>query len=316
MESLDGLTILITGANGFLGTHLLARLSQSHANIHAVSRGAPAATGSIRWWPGNVAEFPWIRDLIAYVKPDVIYQLASASMGGQEPELVLPTFENDLRTTVNVLVAARECGCRRVIITQSLDEPMSFCERPSPSSPYAAAKAAAGLYGRMFHQLYRFPVVMLRPFMTYGPRQKDHKLIPYTIQSMLKGQSPALASGARCVDWVYMDDIISAFLAAATSPQAVGKEIDLGSGSLIPIRDVVEQIQRLIPGAPDARFGSLPDRLNEQVRLADLKAARTTLAWRATTSLRMGLSQTIEWYRQRLDQSTVVMNGHAQVERD
>jgi UDP-glucose 4-epimerase len=311
MKALDGLTILVTGANGFLGKHLLARLSQARTNLHAVSRSGHSEGNNIRWWHGSVANPSWIRDLMARVNPDITYQLASASMGGQDPELVLPTFENDLRTTVNTLVAAREVGCRRVIITRSLDEPSTDCRTKAPSSPYAAAKAACGLYGRMFHQLYGVPVVMLRPFMTYGPGQKDHKLIPYTIQSMLKGQSPALASGTRSVDWVYVDDVITAFVAAATTPQAVGLEIDLGSGSLVAISAIVEQIRRLIPGAPDATFGSLPDRINEQARLADMKTAQAILHWKPITSLGSGLSRTIEWYRQRLRQSGSTKDGQS-----
>jgi nucleoside-diphosphate-sugar epimerase len=190
-------------------------------------------------------------------------------------------------------------------MTRSLDEPILGGESASPPSPYAAAKTASGLYGRMFHQLYGLPVVMLRPFMTYGPGQKDYKVVPYTIQSMLKGKAPALSSGARGVDWVYVDDVIEAFLAAATSSEAPGMEIDLGSGVLIPIRAVIEEIRRIIPGAPAAKFGSVPDRIDEQVRAADLHNAQIALAWKATTPLSAGLAKTVEWYRQRLESSAV-----------
>jgi len=299
MGGLDGQTVLVVGGNGFLGRHLVVRLIQAGANVHVISRSLPSDNGNVRWWTGNVAEFPCVRDLMFQVKPDVVYQLASASMGGQDPELVLATFENDLRTTVNVLLAARDSGCGRVIITRSLDEPNSNGSAQIPYSPYAAAKAASGLYGRMFHHLYRVPVVMLRPFMTYGPGQKDHKVIPYTIQSMLKGETPAIGSGNRRVDWIYVDDVITGFLAAGSRPEAVGMEIDLGSGTLVTVGEVVEQIGELIPKAPPPRFLSVPDRICEPTRLADLKAAKETLDWHPVTSLREGLSRTIEWYRRR-----------------
>jgi UDP-glucose 4-epimerase len=210
---------------------------------------------------------------------------------------VLPTFENDLRTTVNTLVAARGIGGPRVILTRSLDEPLPECPAAAPSSPYAAAKAASGLYGRLFQQLYSVPVVMLRPFMTYGPGQKDFKIVPYTIRTMLKGESPALSSGARQMDWVYVDDVIEAFIAAATVPDAVGAEIDLGSGSMTSIREVVEEIRALMPGAPAPTFGGVPDRANEQIRRADIKTAEERLGWTAKTSLRDGLRQTIDAFR-------------------
>jgi UDP-glucose 4-epimerase len=304
-QTLDGMTVFIAGANGFLGSHLLARLREWQTNVHAVSLNAPVEVGEARWWQGNVANFSWTRELIDYVKPDVIYQLCSAGMDGQESDLVLSTFECDLCTTVNVLAAARESGCQRVIITRSFHEPLLSGENPSPASPYAAAKAASGLYGRMFHQLYGLPVVMLRPFVTYGPGQKVHRLIPFTIQSMLRGHAPALPYGVGDLDWVYVDDIIDAFLAAATSAEAPGMEIDLGSGVLTPMRDVIGEIQRLIPGAPPATFSSVPDRVNEQARTADLHGAQIALAWRATIPLSVGLARTVEWYRQRLESSAV-----------
>ena len=298
MENLDGLKVLVTGANGFLGTRLLTQLAGGKADLHAVSRSVPSEDSRVRWWQGSAANLNWIRELIVHLKPDVIYQLASASMGGQDAKYVAAAFESDLQTTVNVLVAAQESGVKRVIITRSLDEP-SPGEMKAPRSPYAASKAAGGLYGRMFYELYGLPVVMLRPFMTYGPGQKAHKVIPYTILAMLRGESPTLSSATRAVDWVYVDDVISAFATAAVRPEAVGKEIDLGSGKLVPISRMVEEIRRLIPSSPAPIFAQKSDRVNEQVRVADVEAAKATLGWRASTPLRDGLLQTIEWYRDR-----------------
>jgi UDP-glucose 4-epimerase len=293
-----GVNVLVIGANGFLGKHLLRRLYKESATIHGVSRNPQPSTSRITWWTGSAAASGWIRDVVKRIKPDIIYQLASASLGGQDLRFVLPSFESDLQTSVNSLAAACEFGCSRFIMIGSLEEPLPTCKPKAPASPYAAAKAAASLYGRMFQQLYAVPIVILRPFMTYGPGQKEHKIIPYTINSMLRGESPALASGTRLVDWVYVNDVIDGFMAAATAPDAVGMDIDIGSGSLIPIREVVEQIQKLIPGSPSPRFGALRDRANEQVRVADLKSAEQILGWKPRTSLFEGLSETIAWYRE------------------
>jgi nucleoside-diphosphate-sugar epimerase len=304
---LEGSTVLVTGANGFLGRHLISRLAGLGANVHAVSRSVPVQKGQARWYQENVANADAIRALFAQLRPDIVYQLSSAGVGGQNLEYVLATFGNDLQPTVNTLVAAREYGCRRIIITRSLDEP----DHSAPSSPYAAAKAASGIYGRMFHELYGLPVVMLRPFMTYGPGQKDHKVIPYAIRSMLNGQAPVLTSGTRLVDWVYVDDVIEAFVAAAVVPDAAGQEIDLGSGSLVSIRDVVERIHDMLPGAPPAQFGSLADRVNERTRQADLSLAQSALGWAPSTPLHDGLSKTIEWYRNRRNSSPVAAAAEA-----
>ncbi len=299
MDSLNRQVVLVTGANGFLGRHLLTRLAQNGALVHAVSRNLAPERYGAQWWLGDVTDARWIREVVARLNPDIIYQLTSASSGGQDPALVMTTFQSDLQATVNALEAARQSGCRRVIITRSLEEPVDTLHA-TPASPYAAAKLASGIYGRMFHQLYKVPVVMLRPYMTYGPGQKDHKLLPYAIQSMLRNQAPQLASGTRLVDWVYVEDVISGFISAALRPEAIGKEIDLGTGSLVSIRDVIAEIQKILPDCPAAKFGSMEDRVNEQTRKADMDAAREYLGWRPVTSLQAGLEKTVEWYRRKV----------------
>src|SRR6185369_11091250 len=215
MTRLHGVKVLVVGANGFLGAHLLNRLCSEDAKVYAVSRNAQPSDTAVTWWRGSASDSDWIREVIARINPDVIYQLASSSLGGQDLKFLLPSFENDLQTTVNTLLAACEVGCARVVMTGSLEEPVPSCKPNAPASPYAAAKAAASMYGRMFQQLYAVPVVSLRPFMTYGPGQKEHKIIPYTIKCMLRGESPALSSATRLVDWIYVDDVIDSFIAAA-----------------------------------------------------------------------------------------------------
>src|SRR4029077_6995868 len=111
----------------------------------------------------------------------------------------------------NLLLTAVEHPVDRFITTASLEE--STAGEP-PNCPYAAAKMSSVAYARMFYLLYHVPVVILRPFMTYGPDQPVTKVISYMIQSLLKGEAPNLSSGERMIDWVYIDDVIDGFLAA------------------------------------------------------------------------------------------------------
>jgi UDP-glucose 4-epimerase len=296
MDNLKGSTILVTGANGFLGRHLLARLKQDGVNVHALSRHVPAEDGAVQWHEADLTDAARVEQLAEAIQPDVIYQLSSASIGGQDAQFVLPTFENDLRATVNTLLAAKACGAR-VILVASLEEPVPGRGSPAPGSPYAAAKACCTLYGQMFHQVYGVPVTMLRPYMAYGPGQKPYKVIPYTILSLLKGEAPRIGSGGRPVDWVYVEDVIAAFISAAARPEAVGAAIDLGSGTVVSVREAVESIHRLIPGSPAPLFGAAPERARETVRCAETQSARLTLGWEATTPLHEGLARTVDWYR-------------------
>src|SRR5437868_470103 len=140
MATLRGAKVLVVGANGFLGKHLLGRLGKEDAKIHAVSRNAQPSDTAVTWWKGSASDSDWIREVIARIEPDIIYQLASASLGGQDLKFLLPSFASDLQTTVNTLLAACEAGCGRVIMTGSLEEPLPGCKPKSPSSPYAVAK--------------------------------------------------------------------------------------------------------------------------------------------------------------------------------
>jgi UDP-glucose 4-epimerase len=152
----------------------------------------------------------------------------------------------------------------------------------------------------MCHALYGTDAVWLRIFMVYGPDQPDaRKLVPYVTRSLLSGTPPVLSSGTRPVDWVYVDDVVDALLAAAAAEHVGGRTLDVGSGRLVPIRQVVEMIARLVDVRIPARFGALPDRPLEQVQVADVDSTMECLGWRARTSLEEGLRRTVDWYRGR-----------------
>jgi nucleoside-diphosphate-sugar epimerase len=133
--------------------------------------------------------------------------------------------------------------------------------------------------------------------MAYGPGQNPTKVVPYTILALLRGEAPELSSGDRALDWVYVDDVIEAFVAAAWRPGIAGRTLDLGLGTTVRIRDVVGQLVRSVAPTIVPRFGARPDRPDDRPRVADVEATAAALGWRATTSLETGLARTVEWYR-------------------
>jgi UDP-glucose 4-epimerase len=299
--SLKGQQALVTGASGFIGSRLCSRLLETGAEVHAVSRSRQES-GAVHWKATDLSDTEGTLALVRQVKPDLIFHLASHVSGSRGLDVVLPTLHANLVSTVNILVAAAEVGCGRVLLAGSLEEPDSKDPQPVPVSPYAAAKFAAGAYGRMFHSLHGVPVVMLRIFMVYGPGQRDEtKLVPYVITSLLRGESPELSSGTRLVDWVYVDDVVDALIASTATEQALGETLDVGSGSLTPIRGVVEEIVRLLRPAVEPRFGALPDRPKERIRVADIDRAQAVLGWAPRTPLNDGLAATVDWYSARED---------------
>jgi UDP-glucose 4-epimerase len=298
----DGLRsscVLVTGAAGFLGTALCRLLSSGGAEVHGVSRTPRhAEVGVARWWQGTLGDFNFAKRLVTAIRPTHIFHLAGAVTGVRDLAGVVPTFEGNLTATVNLLAAAAEAKCGRVVMAGSLEEPDD--SREPPCSPYAASKLAAYQYARLFQSLYSVSVVVPRVFIVYGPGQDDpKKLIPYVVSSLLRGESPRLASGTRPVDWVYVDDVAEGLIAAALAQDA-DQRVDLGSGMLVTVRALVEQIVALIPSASaKPLFGALPDRPMEQVRVADVGTTMRLIGWAPRTPLDEGLRRTVDWFRGR-----------------
>lgn len=293
---------LVTGARGFIGRHLVERLSESGYEVHATTRRPQVATsllaGSAAWHQCDGADAEATTRLVRLVSPDVIFHLASDVAGSRDPQLVVPMLHGNLSSAVNLMTAGLECGVGRMVSAGSIEEPDPASSASLPNSPYSAAKGAATMYARMFAELWNLPITVLRIAMVYGPAQPDHrKLVPHVISSFLEGRSPELTTGDRIIDWIYVDDVVDALVAAAQVPSTGGDVIPIGSGCGASIHEVVETIQELLHTELPAEFGALADRPLDRVRIADTALADELLGWKAQTSLREGLMRTIEWHR-------------------
>ena len=232
-------------------------------------------------------------------RPDYVFHLASHVWGAPDLAHVLPTFHSNLHTTVNLLTAIAEVGCRKFVGTGSLVEPDSRSEESVPGAPYAASKWASSDYIRMFHALYQIPGTVARVFMVYGPAQQDRtKLLPYVIGRVLRGETPDITSGRRLIDWVYVDDVAYGLARMALAPNIAGRTVDLGSGVLISTAELVEKICELMKGNVRPRFGAIPDRPMEPTRIARTDETFQMLGWSPQTRLNEGLRRTIQWYRE------------------
>lgn len=286
--------ILVTGASGFIGQHLCRTLLDQAGAIHAVSRSKPDLSDTgLCWHKVDLADTDATRTAISKIRADFVFHLCSYAQGERDLALVLPTFRSELQAAVNVLTSVTEIGCERLIMAGSFEEP---APGDVPSSPYAAAKAATAAYARMFHRLYGLPVVMTRILMTYGPGQSTKKIIPHVISRMLRGEPVKIASPARKVDWIYVDDVVTGLLAAAIAPGLEGKSIDLGSGEFVQISDVVHRIQRLVKSSSVIELGAVPARLFEEECLADTATAHDLTRWRSSISFDEGLARTVSYY--------------------
>jgi UDP-glucose 4-epimerase len=295
-----GARVLVTGARGFIAARLCRRLIESGAVLYGVTtRARLEAVPGLEWLQSDLTSHAKAHEILNRSRPDVIFHLAGHVTGSQDLANVEPTFAANLTTTVHLLTAASEMGHVRLVLAGSMQEPGADDPTGIPCSPYAASKWACNAYARMFHALYGLPVVIARPMMVYGPGQWDaNKLLPYVTTSLLNGVSPAISSGTRVMDWIYVDDVVDGLLTVATATEVSGLTIDLGSGVLTSIRDIVERLGSLTdPGIP-VRFGAVADRPLEQVRAANVEETRRLIGWMATTTLEEGLRRTVAWFKQ------------------
>jgi UDP-glucose 4-epimerase len=296
-RALQGQVTVVTGGLGFIGASLSARLGSLGAEVHTVGRSAPRCASQTRHWQTDLADAAAVETLVQALKPSYVFHLASHVMGAPDRHHVLPAFRSNLQTTVNLLCALADVGCTRMITAGSLVEPDEN-QRSIPNSPYAAAKWASSDYARLFHALYKFPVAIARIFMVYGPGQNDMtKLVPYVINSVLRGIQPKITSGSYAVDWIFVDDVVDGLIRLALAPGVDGKTVDLGSGSLITTKNLVDLLCSLIGTPLSPAYGALPDRPLEPVRMTDVAASTREIGWRPRTQLPEGLRRTIDWYR-------------------
>lgn len=278
---------------------MVARLLRRGCEVLGVARRPPGThSAAIPWLAADVSDPLQSRQVLADAAPEIVIHLASHVSADRSLDRVLSTFKDNLLSTVGVLVAAKSAGCKRVVIAGSMEEPDIAEPWPTPASPYAAAKWAAGGYARMFSALYGLPVVIVKIAMAYGPGQADPtKLVPYVVRSMLRGEAPRITSGTRAVDWVYIDDVAESIEQACFVDHLGGKSVDVGSGEHVTVRDFVNQLAAIVDPSIKPEFGALPDRALEREPRVDVKRTEALLGWRARTPLSEGLRHSVDWYR-------------------
>ncbi|MBO3746959.1 NAD-dependent epimerase/dehydratase family protein [Streptosporangiaceae bacterium NEAU-GS5] len=300
-----GRRVLVTGASGFIGAHTADRLAALGAEVHGVSRRPPDRPGVI-WHEADVTDAAAVDRLYADAAPEVVFHLASEVNGARDPGVVAGTLQANLVSTIHLLAGAHARPGTRVLLCGSSEEPRPANGQAPPPSPYAMAKWAATGYGQLFQRLWNVPVTILRPTMVYGPAQRDTaKLVPYVTLALLRGEEPRLTSGAKVVDWVYVDDVVNAFVAAAETDVAVGQVLDVGTATKTSVRESVELLFQVVASVlgrnvPPPKFGAVYDRAHDIAQTADIGPTAELLGWRPAVDLREGLRRTVEWYAARL----------------
>ncbi|HLQ78042.1 MAG TPA: SDR family NAD(P)-dependent oxidoreductase [Terriglobia bacterium] len=312
--------VLVTGAGGFIGSHLVETLVKSGAEVRAFVhyRG----NGSWGWLDHSdrkndidvVAGDITDRDNVsAAVKGvDVVFHLAALIGIPFSYDAPASYVRTNIEGTLNVLLAAREADVERVIHTSTSEVygtaryvPINEDHPLQGQSPYSASKIGADKLAESFHLSFGLRVVTIRPFNTFGPRQSARAVIPTIISQCLDGTAVRLGSQSPTRDFNYVSNTVDAFIRCADSPNAIGKTINVGSGVEISIGDLVRKIGKLL--GREIRVETelnrtRPPESEVERLLADNAQAKAILNWAPTVSLDEGLISTADWIRANPDQ--------------
>lgn len=305
--------VLVTGAGGFIGSHLTERLAELGAPTRALvqynSRGFRGwlenspQRDRIEFIAGDIRDAGSVRQAMRDV--DVVFHLAALIAIPYSYHAPSSYVETNINGTLNVLQVAREFGTRRVIHTSTSEVygtarqvPIAETHPLQGQSPYSATKIAADKLAESFHLSFGVPVVTIRPFNTFGPRQSARAVIPTIITQGLAGRVVRLGKLSPTRDLNFVSNTVDGFLAAAGSKVAIGRTINLGSGREISVGALAKLVGELL-GRPlvleeDAQR-LRPESSEVERLLAANDLARELLGWTPRVSLEAGLRTTIEW---------------------
>ncbi len=321
MNTYKGMRVFVDGAGGFIGSHLCERLVELGANVTAFCHyNALGRAGWLDYSPlrkemnvifGDITDPSTIRP--ANGVGDIVFHLAALIGIPYSYQAAKSYIETNVQGTYNVLEAANNDGAERVVVTSTSEVygtmqygPMDEAHPIYPQSPYAASKVGGDAMALSYHLSFGLPVLILRPFNTFGPRQSLRAVIPQIICQLLdckvNGTNRLLLGNAEAErDFTYVSDTVEGFIKAGISEiDAVGQAINLGSGACVSIAEVANLAASIV-GVDDVEISLDPLRMrpgdSEVDRLlSDNGKARVCLDWKPEVCLLEGLTRTIEWF--------------------
>jgi NAD dependent epimerase/dehydratase len=330
-QAYAGRNVLVTGADGFIGSHLTERLVQSNANVTALclynsfdSLGwiddlPTAVRSAINVQRGDVRDAALISRLTA--RQDVVFHLAALIAIPHSYVAAQSYVDTNVAGTLNVLEAARMHDVQRLVHTSTSEVygtarvvPIGEDHPLQGQSPYSATKIGADMMAEAFARSHDLPVTILRPFNTYGPRQSERAVIPTVLRQALDPEVRSIHVGdvTPVRDFTYVEDTAAAFLALGAAPGVLyGVPYNAGTGRAVSVADLIDLIRSLVsctkPLEHDAARNR-PARSEVRELLADNSRLRQATGWTPRVDLSEGLERTIDWWRGRL--------RHGQVRRE
>lgn len=303
MSGLENARVLVTGANGFIGSHLVDRLLKEKADVSVLvrSRGSEKKRfDNVKVYEGDITDYRFVEDTVDKVLPEKVFHLA-ANLNKSFDE-ILNVMKVNLNGALNLLKSLNDRTYNSFIYV-SIGEfygnnkvPFKEDMELHPLSPYSLSKIAAELVCRYFYENHKSPITILRGFIVYGPRQKGDMFIPSIISNLIQKGEFDMTQGYQTRDFVYIDDFIESVIKASITKQAIGETINICSGEEHSIKEVSNLIVGIL--GKGKLTHNRPYRENEQWRyFGDNSKAKSILNWCPTVGLNEGLKKTIESYK-------------------
>lgn len=319
MLSLTGKKVLVTGAGGFIGSHLTEKLvalgAETRALVHYNALGSYgwlnnlSTKSEMQIITGDISDRDSVNEAVKGC--EIVFHLAALIAIPYSYQAPYSYVRTNIEGTLNVLQACRNHDVARVIHTSTSEvygtaryAPIDEKHPLQGQSPYSATKIGADKIAEAFNLSFEVPVVTVRPFNTFGPRQSARAVIPTIIAQCLTDQVVRLGNLRPTRDLNFVANTVEGFLMAASSAEAVGKSINLGSGREISIGDLADLIGRLIGRDFSIQTDEMrlrPENSEVERLIADNTLAQQILGWKPRVNLEEGLKLTIEWMQQHLD---------------
>lgn len=312
-----GSKVLVTGGAGFIGSHLVDRLVRDGHGVVALDNlstgrreNLAEAGGEAELIEGDIRDPAVLRKAVRGA--DVVFHQAALPSVPRSIEAPADSHDVNATGTLNVLIAARDAGVRRVVYASSSSVygdtptlPKQEDMTPSPLSPYAVSKLSGELYCRAFHHVYGLETVALRYFNVFGPRQSPDSayaaVIPRFIRRLLDGGVPQIfGDGEQTRSFAYVEDVVDANVRAASAEGAPGRTFNIAGETRVSINDLDRALRKIVPGAARGPADHTKPRPGDvRHSYADLSQAETLLGYEVRTTLEDGLRQTVEWLSKR-----------------
>ena len=309
-------TYLITGGAGFIGSHIAERLVRGGHRVRVLddfSSGKEANLesfhGGVETVRGDIRDAALVNEAAKGV--DIVFHEAALGSVPRSVADPLSTHEVNITGTLNVLLAARDAGVKRVVYASSSSVygetpilPKHEQMTPQPLSPYALSKLVGEHYAEVFKQVYGFEVVALRYFNIFGPRQDLESqyaaVIPRFITALLTGKSPVVyGDGLQSRDFTYVDNVVDANLLASEADGAAGQAFNIACGGRYTLLELLAKLREMIGSEIEATHE--PNRPGDvRDSQASIEAAEQVLGYRVSVGFEEGLRQTVEWYRKQI----------------